>query len=207
MTAMKQDRISFSAAVEGPVDEAVLRQVVEHAGGILGAVYGKNGKAFLLERLRSYNHAARFLPPWVVLIDLDRDEDCAPPALARWLPDPAPYICFRIAVREVESWLLADREALADVLAVALSRVPPNPEALDDPKAMMGSLARHSRRRRIQTDMVPRPTSGRPVGAAYTSRLIEFAQGAWRPAIAAQHADSLGRVGRRLTELIETLGK
>jgi hypothetical protein len=33
-------------------------------------------------------------------------------------------------------------------------------------------LARYSRRRDIREDMVPRPGSGRSVGAAYTSRLI-----------------------------------
>ena len=34
----------FSGAVEGVIDEAVLRRLVEHAGGVLDAVYGKAGK-------------------------------------------------------------------------------------------------------------------------------------------------------------------
>ena len=194
--------IVFSATVEGTTDEAVLRRVVEHLGATLGPVYGKTGKASLLRQLHSYNQAAQFWP-WIVLVDLDQDADCAPPARAQWLPDPAARMCFRIAVREVESWLLADRETLADFLGVALSRVPTNPENLDDPKAVLVNLARSSRRRDIRVDMVPRPESGRQVGPAYASRLIEYAQGPWRPHVATQHADSLQRLCKRLAELIE----
>ena len=172
--------IVFSATVEGTTDEAVLRRVVEHLGATLGPVYGKTGKASLLKQLHSYNQAAQFWP-WIVLVDLDQDAECAPPARAQWLPDPASRMCFRIAVREVESWLLADRETLADFLGIALSRVPTIPENLDDPKAVLVNLARSSRRRDIRVDMVPRPESGRQVGPAYASRLIEYAQGPWRP--------------------------
>ena len=139
--------IVFSATVEGTTDEAVLRRVVEHLGATLGPVYGKTGKASLLRQLHSYNQAAQFWP-WIVLVDLDQDAECAPPARAQWLPDPAARMCFRIAVREVESWLLADRETLADFLGIALSRVPTNPENLDDPKAVLVNLARSSRRPR-----------------------------------------------------------
>ena len=198
---MSASHVVFSAAVEGPTDEAVLRRVVEHLGATLGPVYGKTGKAALLRQLRSYNQAAQF-QPWIVLIDLDRDAECAPPARSQWLPTPASYMCFRIAVREVEGWLLADRETLADFLGVALSHIPPNPENLDDPKVTLVNLARRSRRRDIRVDMVPRLESGRSEGPAYTSRVIEYAQGAWRPEVALLHADSLQRLCRRVTELI-----
>ena len=52
-------------------------------------------------------------------------------------------------------------------------------------------------------DMVPRPESGRQVGPAYTSRLIEYTQGPWRPNVATQHADSLQRLCKRLAELMD----
>jgi hypothetical protein len=203
MKLMAPLSIVFSATVEGATDEAVLRRVVEHLGATLGPVYGKTGKASLLRQLHSYNQAAQFWP-WIVLVDLDQDAECAPPARAQWLPNPAARMCFRIAVREVESWLLADRETLADFLGIALSRVPTNPENLDDPKAVLVNLARSSRRRDIRVDMVPRPESGRQVGPAYASRLIEYTQGPWRPNVATQHADSLQRLCKRLAELIDS---
>jgi hypothetical protein len=97
----------ISGAVEGPVDETVLRRLVEIAGGRLGPVYGKNGKNYLRQKINSYNQAARF-SRWVVLVDLDHDAECAPLLRDSWLAKPAPNMYFRISVRAIEAWLLAD---------------------------------------------------------------------------------------------------
>ena len=190
----------ISAAVEGIVDEAVVRRLIAHAGGTPGAVYGRQGKSLLRQRIAGYNNAARRVP-WIVLVDLDRDADCAPPLRNAWLPQPASHLCFRVAVREVESWLLADVERLADFLGVSRSRVPAQPESLNDPKETLVNLARTSRRRDIREDLVPRPEGGRRVGPAYSSRLIEFVSGRWRPEIAARRAESLRRAIACLTRL------
>jgi hypothetical protein len=197
---MMGDGAVISAAVEGIVDEAVVRKLIAHAGATPGDVYGKQGKAFLRQRIAGYNHAARRMP-WIVLIDLDRDHDCAPPLCVAWLPDPAPQLCFRVAVREVESWLLADGERLASFLGVARRRLPQDPERLGNPKTTMVELAGASRRRDIREDMVPRPGSGRPVGPAYSSRLVEFVSAHWRPDVAAGQADSLRRAMQCLARL------
>jgi hypothetical protein len=197
--------VVIHGAVEGMVEEAVLRRLVEEMGAMAGPVYGKNGKPFLLQKLSTYNQAAQFAP-WIILIDLDDDDNCAPPYMKTCLPRPAPYMCFRVAVREIESWLLADRERLAKFLSVGASRIPLDPEKLDRPKSTMVEIARYSRRRGIREDMVPRPGSGRKVGPAYTSQLIEFARDSkrgWRPKVAAKASDSLNRCPRCLLRLIE----
>jgi hypothetical protein len=193
----------ISAAVEGIVDEAVVRKLIAHAEATPGDVYGKQGKSFLRQKIAGYNNAAQRMP-WIVLVDLDSDDDCAPPLRNAWLRllQPAPYLCFRVAVREVEAWLLADAERLAGFLGVARSRLPPDPERLADPKTTMVNLARASRRRDIREDMVPRPGSGRQVGPAYSSRLIEFASADWRPDVAADRADSLMRAMRCVERLV-----
>src|SRR5712691_5308903 len=92
----------------------------------------------------------------------------------KWLASPAPRMCFRIAVRAVETWLLADRQRLAQFLSIPVSRIPPALEAENDPKSLLVNLARHSRKRATRADMVPRQHSGRKVGPAYASRLMEF---------------------------------
>ena len=107
--------VVISAAVEGDVDEAIVRKLVAHAGGQIGSVYGKNGKSMLRKKIKGYNNAAR-RTPWLILIDLDNDADCAPPVREEWVPDPALHLCFRIAVREVEAWLMADATTLARYL-------------------------------------------------------------------------------------------
>jgi len=198
---------TLSGAVEGLLDEVVLRSLIEHVGATPASVYGKAGKRRLLQRLNGYNHAAR-QHPWFVLVDLNSDAECAPPARAEWLPQPAPLMCFRIAVRAVESWLLADRERLARFLGVSSTLVPTQPEAVDEPKRLMVQLARSSRRRAIREDMAPRTGSGRDVGPAYTARLIEFvidSTAGWRPEKAAQSSDSLMRCIRRLRDLISQI--
>jgi hypothetical protein len=193
--------VAVSGAVEGPTDEAILHRLIAEAGASLGGVYGKNGKHHLHQKLYAYNQAAR-QSPWVVLVDLDMDADCAPPFCTAWLPQRSPRMCFRVAVRAVEAWLMADRERLAKFLGVPLSRVPLNPETVADPKAKMVDLAKMSRMRSIREDMVPRPDSGRAVGPAYPSRLIEFATTLWRPEVAANRADSLARCRIRIQELV-----
>lgn len=194
--------VVLTGAVEGLFDEAVVKRLVVEVGGQLGDVYGKKGKAALLKKLGGYNAAARH-SPWVVLVDLDRDGDCAPPARARWLPHSEPLMCFRIAVRAVETWLLADRERFARFLGVPVSSLPRSPEDVDDPKQLVVDLARTSRRRDVQVDLVPHSGSGRRVGGAYVDRLTEFVLKSWRPQAAADNADSLRRCLQRLAELVE----
>ena len=171
----------IDSAVEGVTDEAVVRRLIEHAGGRLGNVHGKQGKDHLRRKIRGYDNAARHTP-WIVLVDLDGAADCAALLREAWLPAPAPRLCFRIAVRAVEAWLMADAERLAGYLSVPRGRVPGTPENLDDPKGAMVGLARRSRRRDIREDMVPREGSGRRIGQAYPGRLIEYAATEWRPA-------------------------
>ena len=193
--------VAISGAVEGLVDEAILRRVVREAGATLAAVHGRNGKDYLRRHLKGYNAAARTVP-WVVLVDLDSDAECAPPFVASWLPQPAAHMSFRVAVREAEAWLLADRERIAAFLAVPVSSVPGNADCVVDPKLLIVNLARGSRRRDIREDMTPRADSGRLVGPAYSSRLIEFIEGRWRPRVAAQGSDSLRRFRLRVAEMV-----
>lgn len=203
---------TIHGAVEGITDEAVLRCLLDARGGSPGAIHVKNGKHALLHRLPGFNSAAVRLP-WVVLVDLGRDAECAPPFRASTLPDPAPMMCFRVAVLSVEGWLPADRERLARFLGVSESMIPRAPEDEEDPRRVVVELARRSRRREIRQDMVPRPASGRKIGPAYASRLTEFVTDAgsgWRPDVAARRSDSLERCLHRIAALVsrvKTFGK
>jgi hypothetical protein len=197
--------VAITGAVEGDLDEAVVRRLVQHVGARPGPVHGRSGKAHLLQRLNGYNQAAH-VSPWIVLVDLNHDAECAPPLRTSWLPNAAPFMCFRIAVRTVEAWLIADHERVARFLGVGAARVPRNSESLADPKHTMVEIAQLSRRREIREDMVPRSGSGRLVGPAYTSRLIEFVadSGAgWRPDVAAKSSDSLNRCLNCLRQLMK----
>ncbi len=198
--------MAASGAVEGTLDEAVLRRLAADAGIHMGVVFGRSGKPHLRDRIAGYNQAARF-SPWIVLADLDHDFDCAPSLCTDWLPTQAENMCLRVVVREIESWLLADRAGIAAFLGVPRRMVPSAVDDLDDPKRTLVDLARNSRRRVIREDMVPRPGSGASIGPAYTSRMVEFVQmprrGRWSPCSAAEVSPSLSRCMRALARLRE----
>jgi hypothetical protein len=191
--------VYVTAAVEGDIDEAVLRRVAHGVGIEILRTHGKKGKAYLRKNLAAFNHAATH-GTWVVLMDLDLDAPCAPEFL-KSIAEPAANLRLRLAIREVEAWLMADSEELARFLAISESIIPRDPENVLDPKAQIVSLAARSRQRAIREDMIPSPGSKRVVGRAYTSRMIEYATRYWRPDVAVQHSDSLLRCVKRLSEM------
>ena len=186
------------AAVEGETDEAVARRLIDHAGGRVGEVYVGNGKAHLRRKIAGYNSAARH-SPWFVLVDLDSEADCAAALRSAWLPSPAAWLCFRVAVREIEAWLMADAETLGRYLGVEQRNVPRYPEGLERPKGAMLGLARRSGSRDVREGMAPR---GRSIGRAYGRRLIDYAETAWRPEVAARRSNSLRRAIACLRRLV-----
>jgi len=198
--------VHVSGAVEGLVDQAVFGRLLRVVNADVGHVYLTNGKSSLLRRLHGFNAAAKHTP-WLVLIDLDDDAECAPPFRARYLPKPARRMACRVAVRAVEAWLLADRERFSRWLEVPIGCVPHRSEDISDPKRALVNFARKSPAADVREDMVPRHGSGRQVGPLYSSRLIEFVQDekrGWRPRVAARFSDSLDRCIRHLAKLVTT---
>jgi hypothetical protein len=200
--------ISVSGAVEGPSDEHVLRRIVEAKGGLVHRVQVPQGKSNLRSRLPGYNASAQ-RQPWLVLVDLNGSHPCPASLVQDWLPAPSHFMRFRVVVRSIESWLLADRERFASFFGVAASRVPPSPDDLSNPRQALLATVAWSRRRAVREDMLPRPGSGRSVGSAYTSRLIEYTSNAgigWRPDEASTRSPSLARCLERLEELTRQPG-
>lgn len=189
-------------AVEGLLDEVVLRRVMADAGIEVLAVHGHSGKPHLRKCIDGYNRAAQF-GNWIVVADLD-DEPCAPIMARQWLPKRGQGMCLRIAVRAIESWLLADRKALAAYLEVPVAAISRQPDNEPRPKHDMVALGGRSRNRDISVGMVPEQRSGRCVGKRYTAILARFAghaAGGWEPRRAARNSDSLCRALRAIKAL------
>lgn len=173
--------IPVSLAVEGVLDEAVLRHLLAQIGRpfLVEACYGKRGKDYLRQNVARFNYAAAH-KPFILLTDLD-EEDCPPGLVKRWLPQGQHgNLVLRIAVREVEAWLLADRDQLAGFLGIADTEIPQWPDRQLDPKALVVRLARRSRKRDIREDLVPAHESSSKVGKNYVGRLIHFVRNIWR---------------------------
>jgi hypothetical protein len=193
---------ALNVAVEGDLDEVVLRRLAAEVNLHVGGVYGKSGKDRLRDRIRGFNRAARF-EPWIVLVDLDREAECAATLRRAWLAEPVPGLQLRVAVRALESWLLADREAISNYLEIPTERLPLTPDDEPDPKRLLIELAAQSRQPAIRKGMAP--SVGRRVGPLYTVHMTKFVERHWRPEIAAGRSDSLRRCRLRLRELAHSL--
>jgi len=189
-----------TVACEGPTDAEVARRLCQFTGHTTGRVFIRRGKDDLDRRVFGYNRAAR-LTPWLVLRDLDHDEACAPPLVARLLPSREENLLLRIAVRKVEAWILADQPGIAGFLSVSTAIVPLVPDDLSDPKEALVNMARRSRRREVRTQMVPEPGLSTPTGPGYSALLIDFIRTRWNITAASQVSMSLRRCVHALRRL------
>ena len=99
---------------EDQLSEAVMRKMVAGSSSTLIkdiVSLGKKGRGYIKKRINDFNNQNAL--PFFVLADLDKDE-CAPVLIKSWMRRPLQQnIVFRIAVREVESWLLADTKGFS----------------------------------------------------------------------------------------------
>lgn len=190
-------------ATEDALSEAVLERLVEdeNQGMCVAVRMGRKGNGYLKQRILEFIKTAHAIPV-LLMTDLDHVE-CSPVLIADWcgrhqLPKT---MLFRVAVREVEAWLLADREGFSNYSGVPVAKIPRNPESLDDPKQMLMRLIRRYGYRKIKVEVLPDRGSLAKIGFGYNQILGQFVRESWSPARAAKNADSLARTCNRLREL------
>jgi hypothetical protein len=191
--------IPINLAIEDELSEAVARHLLEHANRqyAIGAAYGQTGFGYLRNTIRGWNRAARGIP-FMVLTDLDR-YPCPAALIQDWLAEPlSPNLLLRVAVREVEAWLLADNTNLAQFLNVPERRLPKDPDTLTDAKATLIHLAGESRTRDVRVRIAPRIGSTAKQGREYNASLSEFVRSSWDVAAAQARSPSLNRAVQRL---------
>lgn len=191
--------IPINLAVEDELSEAVLRRLLDHADRDyqVGQSYRRGGYGYLRRTIEGWNRAARGIP-FIVLTDLDR-ATCPPELIRQWLTNPQhPNLLFRIAIREVESWLLADSGELPSYLNVRVDRMPNDPDGLADAKRAIVDLARSSRTAQIRSRIVPKQDSTAKQGPDYNACLCSFVATRWDVDQACQRSASLARTVARL---------
>lgn len=191
----------INALVEGPVDESVVERVLRSTGHELADCWGKQGSAFIRDHVQQYATAARTAPLLVVVDQMDTRLECPPQVAAAWLPHRPPGLVFCVAVREVESWLLADRNGVAELLRIRVGRIPKRPDEIDDPKRCLVALARQSRSSTVKRMFVPAANSTAQVGRLYTTGVQEFASSRWSIDDARRLSPSLNRCVERLSAI------
>jgi len=193
--------IPVDVAVEDELSEFVVLKLLAATKRIyhVGATYRRGGFGYLRRTINGWNAAAKG-KPFVVLTDLDHAE-CPADLIGEWLKSvPNPNLIFRVAVREVESWLLADVNNLARFLRIAERFVPQNPDEIPDPKATLIELARRSHLKYIRDSLLPRPGSTAKQGPGYNECLGVFVRENWDVRAASVQSPSLARALRRFEE-------
>ena len=100
---------------------------------------------------------------------------------------------FRIAVREVEGWLLADRQSFSKFIGMSVNLIPEDTETIPDPKQKLIELVRKSKNKELREDIVPSMRTTARVGPNYNGRLGFFVTSYWKIQSAVNHSASLKR--------------
>ena len=186
--------------------EAVAVRLIAGTGHSVAAKIPKDrrkhaGFGYLKSRLPDFVASCQGGVNFLVLTDLDT-RPCPPDLLDDWLGATTKpgSLLLRIAVREVESWVLADRSRFASWLDVPEDMVPVAPEACLDPKADLLKLAAKSSSREKREGLLPKKNAASKVGLEYNDLLCAFVTNNWRIEAASQLSPSLERALRRLRE-------
>jgi hypothetical protein len=108
---------------------------------------------------------------------------------------------FRVAVREVEAWLMADREGFSRFSGIPVEKMPHVPEDLEDPKRDLLQLVRRYAHREIKANLLPERGSIARIGLGYNEILSRFVRDTWSIKNAVSNSESLSRACYRLREL------
>jgi len=189
------------------VEDAPTEQIVRKCLSIVNpnieitGVLTKRGISHLYTRRNELNTSARQMQI-LLLIDLDNPNICPPQIRARWFPRGlSTGLMFRIAVVEVEAWLLASRTELARYFRVSAALIPLGVEQIGDPKQHLINLARRSPDREKRSDIVPENGSTAKIGRNYNGRLAAFISNDWNMHEAAANSPSLLKLVNSLSQL------
>ncbi len=198
---MCETRPTTYLVVEGRTDLLVVRRLFHQVGLLNVRQRESGGKRKILDNLQKYNEAAQYTQ-WIIVLDLDLDEYCAPDYINRILPSPYSGMTLRIAVHSIESWLMADSGRMARFLQIPAENFPANPDTVTNPKRFLIDLIRQKcRRTQLRRDMLPDEDSSSKVGLEYNFQIANYVQKHWRPEVAACNSDSLARCIRALESL------
>lgn len=190
--------------VEGQVDEAVAWRLIDACGHQRGTTFGKRGWTYIRQKAHLFDRSCATTGLLTLVDFMDTKQPCAPAIVHDWLAHRHRLHVFRVVIREIESWVMADREGMAHFLAVPVSKIPRFPELLDDPKQSLINLARHSRRKAIRRSLVPAAGAAgyaASEGPLYSSELVSFVTDCWQPQRARHCSPSLDTCLLRLSEL------
>ncbi len=185
--------IYLHVEVEDELSKAVILKILQHTQRFqVTQCLVRGGNSQLKKIILGLNHAAKGRP-YLVLTDLD-NVVCPLALIQTWLPHGKHHnLLFRVAVREIESWLLADRESIMKFFGLSGSPIPEATDDISKPKEFLIQLARQAKPRELREAIVPRVGSTAKVGRDYNGALLPFVQNKWQIEVASRYSNSFRR--------------
>ncbi|TAL60668.1 MAG: hypothetical protein EPN85_06820 [Bacteroidetes bacterium] len=185
--------IYLTLVFEDELSEFAMSKLISRFGNKykIHQTYQGYGFGYIKANIKGFNEAS-IVNPFFVLTDLDR-YNCPLELIEEWLNFPKnPNLIFRIAVKEVEAWLLADRGGFAAYTGVSIVNIPMKPELEIDPKRTLLNIVRGCGKRKIKEDILPKNNYAQ-IGPNYNGRLMEYVQHYWDLNRAIKNSESLQR--------------
>lgn len=189
--------IPLNLVFEDQISEFVMAKLIGESGKYFVAnSYSEGGFGYIKKNIGGFNEASIGCP-FFILTDLDT-YDCPLGLIKDWLKEPVkPNLIFRIAVREVEAWLLSDIEGFSKYTGISKANFPTSPEELIDPKAELLNIVKRCRNRNIREDILPKNEFA-SIGPNYNGRLGEFVIKHWNVKCAMKRSASLEKAVKKL---------
>jgi hypothetical protein len=192
--------IPIALATEDQLSEAIALRLISEVQQPHEVTHTlrRHGFGYLRSKMDSWCQMAE-LQIMMVLMDLDQ-ANCLVTFRDQWLaarPLPAGLV-FRIAVREVESWVLADHQAMRQLVGKK-GVLPTQPDELPDPKQALLGLGKTAPKS-VRDDLIKTIDGQLRQGLGYNALLTHWINTAWSPERAAERSPSLARARVRLQE-------
>lgn len=186
--------LSFSCSiVEDHLSAAVVEKIFQVHGVSAGDFLGLQGIGYIRSKIKNFNESAKNLKIFA-LVDLDDKQQCPIDLIKSFVKGPINRgLLFRIAVVEIESWVLADPVSLSKFLKVSPTAIPTRPDSLESPKEALVAVAKKSRSRSIISGMIPEVGGTAIVGKEYNALMAKFVKEFWDPNVAKNNSPSLCR--------------
>lgn len=187
---------------EDALSEHVIRKMLNNLPGFTH-IYpvSARGNGYIRKNLNKWNNKRNTMP-YFILTDLDQNE-CPPSLIKEWFEySPRKNLVFRVAVKEVEAWLLADVDGFSSFTRLSkdlIEKETRDVENITHPKEKLISLVKRSRERHLKEDIVAR--DGISQGPAYNFRLKEFVDDHWNMEKAKKNSRSFDKAFKALSRL------
>ena len=173
--------MNISIATEDILTEEAMIKIIasQNRFNILHRL-GKQGCGYITNNINKFNALAKshFM---LVVLDLDNRHSSIDyrSVIEGNIKNQSEKLKIIILVREIESWLLADREGLSDFLCISKEKIDRDPEMLLDPKEKIINLAKQSRDNEIKRGIPPKAGAAAKMGLSYNTLLCTFIRDKW----------------------------